>query len=61
MKVGFDSNVLVASVKKPGEPYHDSSLELAKKVAQEDVSSVASALVLIEIPRSFGFLHQHAH
>jgi predicted nucleic acid-binding protein len=50
MKIGLDSNVLVASVKKPGEPYHDSALELAKKFAREDVSSVASALVLIEIP-----------
>jgi predicted nucleic acid-binding protein len=50
MKIGLDSNVLVASIKKPGELYHDSALELAKKVAREDVSSVASALVLIEIP-----------
>jgi predicted nucleic acid-binding protein len=50
MKIGLDSNVLVASVKKPGEPYHDSVLELAKKAAREDVSCVASALVLIEIP-----------
>lgn len=50
MKIGLDSNVLVASVKKPGEPYHDSALELSEKIANESVSSIASALVLIEIP-----------
>lgn len=50
MKVGLDSSVLVASVKKLGEPYHDSAIELARKISQEDVPSVASALVLIEVP-----------
>ena len=32
MKIGLDSNVLVASVKKPGEPYHDSALKLVEKI-----------------------------
>jgi predicted nucleic acid-binding protein len=50
LKVGLDSSVLVASVKKLGEPYHDSAIELARKISQEDVPSVASALVLIEVP-----------
>lgn len=50
MKVGLDSNVLVASVKKLGEPYHASVIELARKISREDMSSVASALVLIEVP-----------
>jgi predicted nucleic acid-binding protein len=50
MRIGVDSNVLVASVKRPGEPYHDSVIELASKAGQEDVTSVASALVLIEVP-----------
>ena len=50
MKVGFDSNVLVASVKKVGEPYHNSAIQLARKASQADVSSLASALVLIEVP-----------
>ena len=50
MKVGLDSSVLVASVKKLGEPYHNSAIELARKISQEDMASVASALVLIEVP-----------
>ena len=50
MKVGFDSSVLVASVKKLGEPYHDSAIELARKASGADVSSLASALVLVEVP-----------
>ncbi len=50
MKVGLDSNVLVASVKKPAEPYHDAALELANRVGREGRGAVASALVLIEIP-----------
>ena len=50
MKIGLDSNVLVASVKKPGEPYHDAALELSRKMARENVSSIGSALILIEIP-----------
>jgi predicted nucleic acid-binding protein len=50
MKISLDSNVLVASVKVPGEPYHDSALELSKRVARENVSSICSALVLTEVP-----------
>jgi len=37
-------------VKKLGEPYHDSAIELARKASGADVSSLASALVLIEVP-----------
>jgi predicted nucleic acid-binding protein len=50
LKIGLDSNVLVASVKKFGEPYHKSALDLSRKISQEDMYSVASALVLIEVP-----------
>ncbi len=50
MKVGLDSNVLVAAVKKRGEPYHSSAVELAEKISREDGSGVASALVLVEVP-----------
>ena len=50
MKIGLDSNVLVASVKKLGEPYHKSAIELSRKISQEAMFSVASALVLIEVP-----------
>jgi predicted nucleic acid-binding protein len=41
---------MVASVKKVGEPYHDFAVELARRVSRADVSSLASALVLIEVP-----------
>ncbi len=50
MKIGIDSNVLVASVKKPGEPYHDSALELARRISRDDLSGIASGLVLMEVP-----------
>lgn len=50
MKIGLDSNVLVASVKKVGEPYHVSALELSKRIKDEDVSGVSSSLALVEIP-----------
>jgi len=50
MKIGIDSNVLVASVKKVGEPFHNSALELSRRIKEEDGSSIGSALTLIEIP-----------
>ncbi len=50
MKIGLDSNVLVASVKKLGEPFHDSSIALSRKIKDEEGSVVGSALVLIEVP-----------
>ena len=50
MKLGLDSNVLVASVKKFGEPFHDSALALSKRIRDEDGTGIGSALVLIEVP-----------
>ena len=50
MKVGLDSNVLVASVKKGGEPQHNSAVNLANEISKRDAVGVASALVLIEVP-----------
>jgi predicted nucleic acid-binding protein len=50
MKVGIDSNVLVASVKKLGEPFHDSALELSRRIKDANGSGICSALVLIEVP-----------
>jgi predicted nucleic acid-binding protein len=50
MKIGLDSNVLVASVKKIGEPFHDSALRLSKRIKRESGSGISSALVLIEVP-----------
>jgi predicted nucleic acid-binding protein len=50
LKIGLDSNVLIASVKKHAEPYHGPALELARRAFKEEISSVASALILIEVP-----------
>jgi predicted nucleic acid-binding protein len=50
MKVGLDSNVLVASIKKLDEPFHDSALELSRRIKHENGSGISSALVLIELP-----------
>jgi len=35
MKVGLDPNVLVSSVKRVGEPFHDSTLKLSRKIKEE--------------------------
>lgn len=40
MKIGIDSNVLVASVKKLGKPFHNSALALSKRIKHENGSSV---------------------
>lgn len=50
MKVGLDSTVLVASVKRAGKPHHNSAVNLAKEISERDGVGVASALVLIEVP-----------
>lgn len=50
MKVGLDSGVLVASVKKRGEIYHDSCVVLSGVVSSPPHSAVASALTLTEVP-----------
>lgn len=50
MNIGLDSNVLVASVKKLGEPYHNSAIGLSRKISRGDSHGVVSALVLIEVP-----------
>ena len=50
MKIGLDSNVLVASVKKVGEPFHESSVALSRRVKNEAGSCICSALVLMEVP-----------
>jgi predicted nucleic acid-binding protein len=50
MMIGLDSNVLVASVKKLGEPFHDSCIALSRKIKDEGGSIISSALVLTEVP-----------
>lgn len=50
MKIGLDSSVLVASVKKAGEKFHAPSLGLSRRVGEEGHEGVCSALVLTEVP-----------
>ena len=50
MRIGIDSNVLVASVKKVGEPFHESALALSRRVKGEEGTCISSALVLLEVP-----------
>jgi hypothetical protein len=50
--ISLDSNVLGASIKRTGEPYHDPELELSKKITRENVTSIGRALALAEIPRA---------
>ena len=45
MRIGVDSNVLVAFVKKVGEPYHQSALELSCKDSDGEGKSVACITV----------------
>lgn len=50
MKLGLDTSVLIASVKKRGEKYHSSAVELAETVKKNSHVGVASSLVLVELP-----------
>ncbi len=46
----MDTSVLIASIKKRGEKYHSSALELSETVKKGDHIGVASSLLLIELP-----------
>jgi predicted nucleic acid-binding protein len=50
LKIGLDSSVLVASVKRVGEKFHAHCLDLSKKVREGNHEGVCSALVLTEVP-----------
>ncbi|MCL5672635.1 MAG: type II toxin-antitoxin system VapC family toxin [Nitrososphaerota archaeon] len=50
MKIGLDSSVLVASVKRLGEKFHAPSLGLSKSIGEGGHEGVCSALVLTEVP-----------
>jgi predicted nucleic acid-binding protein len=50
LKLGLDTSVLIASIKKRGEKHHSSALELGEKVKKSGHIGVASSLVLIELP-----------
>jgi len=50
LRLGLDTSVLIASIKKRGEKYHTSALELGEKFKKGGHIGVASSLVLIELP-----------
>jgi len=50
LRLGLDTSVLIASIKKRGERYHASALELGEKFKKGGHIGVASSLVLIELP-----------
>lgn len=50
MKVGLDSSVLVASVKRVGEKFHAGAIELAVGIRKGGHQGVCSALVATELP-----------
>lgn len=50
MKIGLDSSVLVASVKRRGEKHYEKALQLSKRIILESHEGICSALVLTEVP-----------
>jgi len=50
LRLGLDTSILIASIKKRGEKYHTSALELGEKFKKGGHIGVASSLVLIELP-----------
>jgi predicted nucleic acid-binding protein len=50
LKVGLDSSVLVASVKRVGEKHHAASIRLSELIKSGSHTGICSALAKIEIP-----------
>lgn len=50
LKLGMDTSVLVASVKRRGEKFHSSALQLSDIIKDRGLHGVASSLTLIELP-----------
>ncbi|MEM2133935.1 MAG: PIN domain-containing protein [Candidatus Jordarchaeaceae archaeon] len=50
MKIALDTGVLVASVKRIGEKYHQEAVQIADCIKNSKSSCVSSSLVLIELP-----------
>ncbi len=50
MKIGLDSSVLIASVKRGGEKQHQQALQLWSRIVSENHSGICSSLVLTEVP-----------
>ena len=50
MKIGVDTGVLIASVKRRGEKFHEGAVRLSSAIKDGGHAAVASSLVLIELP-----------
>ena len=50
MKLGLDTSVLIASIKRKGEKHHSSALQLGEKIKRGGHLGIVSSLVLIEFP-----------
>ncbi len=50
LKIGLDTGIFIASVKKRGEKFHEPILGILNKILPNQISFFASALTLIEIP-----------
>jgi predicted nucleic acid-binding protein len=49
LKIGIDTSVLIASVKKSGEKFHASAIELSDVIKDFNHVGITSSLVLIEL------------
>ena len=50
MRIALDTGVLVASIKRIGEKYHQEAVQIADRVRNFKSNCVSSSLVLIELP-----------
>lgn len=50
MSVALDTGVLVASIKRGGEKYHQEAVQTADLIRESKSNGVCSSLVLIELP-----------
>ncbi|NVM03090.1 MAG: PIN domain-containing protein [Candidatus Helarchaeota archaeon] len=49
-RIGLDTGIYIASVKKKGEKFHDDIKKILKKISFKQYTFISSALILIEIP-----------
>ncbi len=50
MKIGLDSSVLIASIKRKGEKHHEQALQLGRRIVSQGYDGICSSLVLTEVP-----------
>ncbi|MHA1380389.1 MAG: type II toxin-antitoxin system VapC family toxin [Candidatus Helarchaeota archaeon] len=49
-RIGLDTGIYIASIKKRGEKFHDNIQEILKTIDFRKYSFISSALILIEVP-----------